>query len=40
MLLALARLVGLRLVEVSDEVEALNRECEDLRAAAELAGNG
>ena len=30
-LLSLARLVGLRLVEVSDEVEALMRECEDLR---------
>jgi len=30
-LLALARLVGLRLVEVSQEVEALVRECEDLR---------
>ena len=38
-LLALARLVGLRLVEVSDEVEALTRECEDLRASA-VAGDG
>ncbi|OZC01603.1 cyclic nucleotide-binding domain-containing protein [Rubricoccus marinus] len=33
-LLALARLVGLRLVEVSDEVEELTRECEKLRAAS------
>ncbi len=31
-LLALSRLVGLRLVEVSDEVESLTRECEELRA--------
>ena len=30
-LLALARLVGLRLVEVSDEVEDLTRECDQLR---------
>ena len=36
-LLALARLVGLRLVEVSDEVEDLTRECEELRA--ERAGD-
>ncbi len=34
-LLALARLVGLRLVEVSDEVEDLTRECEELREKAE-----
>ena len=33
-LLSLSRLVGLRLVEVSDEVEDLTRECEQLRAAA------
>ena len=33
-LLSLSRLVGLRLVEVSDEVEELTRECEHLRAAA------
>ena len=33
-ILALARLVGLRLVEVSDEVEELTRECEKLRAAS------
>ncbi|MEL6614301.1 MAG: cyclic nucleotide-binding domain-containing protein [Bacteroidota bacterium] len=33
-LLSLARLVGLRLVEVSDEVEDLMRECERLRVAA------
>ena len=37
-LLSLARLVGLRLVEVSDEVEALTRECEELRA--ERVGDG
>jgi CRP-like cAMP-binding protein len=34
-LLSLARLVGLRLVEVSDEMQSLARECETLRAAAE-----
>jgi hypothetical protein len=40
-LLSLARLVGLRLVEVSDEVEALTRECEELREAAGVAdGDG
>ncbi len=33
-LLALARLVGLRLVEVSDEVEELTRQSERLRAAS------
>ena len=37
-LLALARLVGLRLVEVSDEVESLNRECEELRSAVASDG--
>ena len=31
-LLALARLAGLRLVEVSDEVEAITAECDRLRA--------
>ena len=40
-LLSLARLVGLRLVEVSDEVEALTRECEELRESAGVAdGDG
>ena len=37
-LLSLSRLVGLRLVEVSDEVEELTRECEELRQAHEAAG--
>ena len=39
-LLALARLVGLRLVEVSDEVEELTRESEKLRAELGLRGEG
>ena len=39
-LLALARLVGLRLVEVSDEVEDLTRECEQLRARLGDAADG
>ena len=39
-LLSLARLVGLRLVEVSDEVEALTRECDELREAAGLPSDG
>ena len=34
-LLGLSRLVGLRLVEVSAEVGALTRECEELRGKAE-----
>jgi CRP-like cAMP-binding protein len=37
-LLALARLAGLRLVEVSDDVEALTRECEALREQVEAMG--
>ena len=37
-LLALSRLVGLRLVEVSDEVEELTRECERLREQVGAAG--
>lgn len=37
-LLALARLAGLRLVEVSDDVEALTRECETLREQVEALG--
>ena len=37
-LLALARLAGLRLVEVSDDVEALTRECDALREQVEGLG--
>ncbi|MEM0964118.1 MAG: cyclic nucleotide-binding domain-containing protein, partial [Bacteroidota bacterium] len=36
-LLALSRLVGLRLVEVSEEVEQLTRECEELRKGSDLS---
>ena len=43
-LLSLARLAGLRLVEVSEEVENLTRECEDLRErvgdAAQVGDDG
>lgn len=37
-LLALSRLAGLRLVEVSDDVEALTRECEALREQVAALG--
>ena len=37
-LLALARLVGLRLVEVSDDVEGLTRECDELRSRLQADG--
>lgn len=39
-LLALARLVGLRLVEVSDEVESLTRQCDDLRERLDASDDG
>ncbi len=37
-LVALARLVGLRLVDVNDEMEALSRECTTLKAEVERLG--